>query len=66
MSLSGKDKTVVKSFWDKVAPKAAEIGGEALGRWVFSLIVVFGLVFNHELLNVLFFNPDKLNLVFIF
>ncbi|XP_027897396.1 hemoglobin subunit alpha-A [Xiphophorus couchianus] len=32
MSLSGKDKTVVKSFWDKVAPKAAEIGGEALGR----------------------------------
>uniref|UniRef100_A0A3B5QSW4 Hemoglobin subunit alpha-A n=1 Tax=Xiphophorus maculatus TaxID=8083 RepID=A0A3B5QSW4_XIPMA len=32
MSLSGKDKTVVKSFWDKVAPKAAEMGGEALGR----------------------------------
>ncbi|XP_071326239.1 hemoglobin subunit alpha-A [Trachinotus anak] len=32
MSLSGKDKSVVKSFWDKAAPKAAEIGGEALGR----------------------------------
>ncbi|XP_026020321.1 hemoglobin subunit alpha-A [Astatotilapia calliptera] len=32
MSLSGKDKTVVKNFWAKVAPKTAEIGGEALGR----------------------------------
>nr|BAQ21473.1 a5-2 [Oryzias celebensis] len=32
MSLSGKDKTIVKSFWDKVAPRAAEMGGDALGR----------------------------------
>ncbi|XP_005726023.1 hemoglobin subunit alpha-A [Pundamilia nyererei] len=32
MSLSGKDKAVVKNFWAKVAPKTAEIGGEALGR----------------------------------
>uniref|UniRef100_A0A665V914 Hemoglobin subunit alpha-B-like n=1 Tax=Echeneis naucrates TaxID=173247 RepID=A0A665V914_ECHNA len=32
MSLSGKDKANVKSFWDKVAPKSAEVGGEALGR----------------------------------
>ncbi|XP_037545053.1 hemoglobin subunit alpha-A [Nematolebias whitei] len=32
MSLSGKDKSVVKAFWDKVAPKSADIGGEALGR----------------------------------
>ncbi|XP_030591732.1 hemoglobin subunit alpha-A-like [Archocentrus centrarchus] len=32
MSLSGKDKSVVASFWDKVAPKAPEIGAEALGR----------------------------------
>nr|XP_046271970.1 hemoglobin subunit alpha-A [Scatophagus argus] len=32
MSLSGKDKSIVKSVWDKVAPKAGEIGGEALGR----------------------------------
>ncbi|XP_017284816.1 hemoglobin subunit alpha-A [Kryptolebias marmoratus] len=32
MSLTGKDKTVVRAFWDKAAPKAADIGGEALGR----------------------------------
>uniref|UniRef100_A0A3B4XW89 Hemoglobin subunit alpha-A n=1 Tax=Seriola lalandi dorsalis TaxID=1841481 RepID=A0A3B4XW89_SERLL len=32
MSLSGKDKSVVKAFWDKVSPKSAEIGAEALGR----------------------------------
>ncbi|KAI3359674.1 hypothetical protein L3Q82_014062, partial [Scortum barcoo] len=32
MSLNGKDKSVVKSFWDKIAPKAGELGGEALGR----------------------------------
>lgn len=44
MSLSGKDKTVVKAFWDKIASKAPELGGEALGRWVFSLIVIFVLV----------------------
>uniref|UniRef100_A0AAZ1X9J5 Globin domain-containing protein n=1 Tax=Oreochromis aureus TaxID=47969 RepID=A0AAZ1X9J5_OREAU len=36
MSLSGKDKAVVKNFWGKVAPKAAEIGGEALGRMLTS------------------------------
>ncbi|XP_071776774.1 hemoglobin subunit alpha-A-like [Centroberyx gerrardi] len=32
MSLSGKDKAVVKAFWSKVAGKAAEIGTEALSR----------------------------------
>uniref|UniRef100_A0A3P9D4N0 Hemoglobin subunit alpha-A-like n=2 Tax=Maylandia zebra TaxID=106582 RepID=A0A3P9D4N0_9CICH len=32
MSLSAKDKAVVKNFWAKVSPKSAEIGGEALGR----------------------------------
>ncbi|XP_060798118.1 hemoglobin subunit alpha-like [Neoarius graeffei] len=32
MSLSAKDKSVVKDFWAKVAPKADEIGAEALGR----------------------------------
>lgn len=32
MSLSGKDKSVVKAFWDKAASKSADIGGEALGR----------------------------------
>ncbi|KAM9346425.1 hemoglobin subunit alpha-A [Symphorus nematophorus] len=32
MSLSGKDKSVVKAFWEKIAPKSAEIGGEALVR----------------------------------
>uniref|UniRef100_A0A3Q0TES6 Globin domain-containing protein n=1 Tax=Amphilophus citrinellus TaxID=61819 RepID=A0A3Q0TES6_AMPCI len=31
-TLTGKDKTVVKNFWDKVAPKSAEIGGQALAR----------------------------------
>ncbi|KAM6905575.1 hemoglobin subunit alpha-A-like [Xenentodon cancila] len=32
MSLSGKDKGIVTSFWQKVAPKADEIGAQALGR----------------------------------
>ncbi|XP_019950081.2 hemoglobin subunit alpha-A-like [Paralichthys olivaceus] len=32
MSLSGKDKRVVMEIWEKVAPKSAEIGAEALGR----------------------------------
>ncbi|KAG8006853.1 Hemoglobin subunit alpha-A [Nibea albiflora] len=32
MSLSGKDKTVVRTFWAKVSPKSNEIGAEALGR----------------------------------
>ncbi|XP_039979602.1 hemoglobin subunit alpha-A-like [Xiphias gladius] len=32
MSLSGKDKAVIKSFWDKIATKSDEIGGQALGR----------------------------------
>ncbi|XP_070780043.1 hemoglobin subunit alpha-A [Enoplosus armatus] len=32
MSLTGKDKSVVRSFWDKVSPKSSEIGAEALGR----------------------------------
>uniref|UniRef100_A0A669F2K3 Hemoglobin subunit alpha-B n=1 Tax=Oreochromis niloticus TaxID=8128 RepID=A0A669F2K3_ORENI len=41
MSLSGKDKAVVKNFWGKVAPKAAEIGGEALGRLYLALSFSF-------------------------
>ncbi|XP_030591025.1 hemoglobin subunit alpha-B-like [Archocentrus centrarchus] len=32
MSLSQKDKNVVKGFWAKVESKSAEMGGEALGR----------------------------------
>lgn len=32
MSLSAKDKAVVKDLWAKVAPKADDIGAEALGR----------------------------------
>uniref|UniRef100_A0A3P8Q3J9 Globin domain-containing protein n=1 Tax=Astatotilapia calliptera TaxID=8154 RepID=A0A3P8Q3J9_ASTCA len=32
MSLSSKDKTLVKTFWAKVESKGAEMGGEALGR----------------------------------
>ncbi|KAF5901114.1 hemoglobin embryonic subunit alpha-like, partial [Clarias magur] len=32
MSLSAKDKSTVKAFWDKIAPKAGEIGAEALYR----------------------------------
>uniref|UniRef100_A0A3Q2Q6B6 Hemoglobin subunit alpha-A n=1 Tax=Fundulus heteroclitus TaxID=8078 RepID=A0A3Q2Q6B6_FUNHE len=36
MSLSGKDKSVVKAFWDKASSKSAEIGAEALGRMLTS------------------------------
>ncbi|KAK2833252.1 hypothetical protein Q5P01_017141 [Channa striata] len=32
MSLSEKDKAVVRSFWSKASSKASDIGGEALGR----------------------------------
>ncbi|TSK34724.1 Hemoglobin subunit alpha [Bagarius yarrelli] len=32
MSLSDKDKTTVKAFWAKVAPKAEQIGAESLYR----------------------------------
>nr|AHA82585.1 hemoglobin alpha 3 [Ictalurus punctatus] len=32
MSLSAKDKAVVKDLWAKVAPKVDDIGAEALGR----------------------------------
>ncbi|KAK9978055.1 hypothetical protein ABG768_019828 [Culter alburnus] len=32
MSLSDKDKAVVKAIWAKISPKADEIGAEALGR----------------------------------
>uniref|UniRef100_A0A4W6C2G1 Globin domain-containing protein n=1 Tax=Lates calcarifer TaxID=8187 RepID=A0A4W6C2G1_LATCA len=32
MSLSGKDRAVVRAFWDKVSPKASDLGAEALGR----------------------------------
>lgn len=34
MSLSAKDKAVVKDLWAKISPKADEIGSEALGRWI--------------------------------
>lgn len=32
MSLSAKDKAAVKDFWAKVAPKAEDIGNDALYR----------------------------------
>lgn len=32
MSLSAKDKAVVKDLWGKIAPKADEIGNESLSR----------------------------------
>ncbi|MCI4392287.1 hypothetical protein PGIGA_G00144180 [Pangasianodon gigas] len=32
MSLSAKDKAVVKDLWAKISPKADDIGSEALGR----------------------------------
>ncbi|XP_059415284.1 hemoglobin subunit alpha-like [Carassius carassius] len=32
MSLSDKDKAVVKALWAKIGSRADEIGGEALGR----------------------------------
>ncbi|NP_898889.2 hemoglobin alpha embryonic-3 [Danio rerio] len=35
MSLSAKDKANVKAFFDKVAPKAEEIGRETLSRTLF-------------------------------
>ncbi|XP_076123274.1 hemoglobin subunit alpha-2-like [Alosa pseudoharengus] len=35
MSLSTKDKTLVKSFFTKIAPKAEDIGNEALSRTLF-------------------------------
>ncbi|XP_048089090.1 hemoglobin subunit alpha-like [Alosa alosa] len=34
MSLSAKDKKLVKDFWAKVAPKAEEIGNDALSRMI--------------------------------
>ncbi|XP_035511596.1 hemoglobin subunit alpha-B-like [Morone saxatilis] len=36
MSLSAKDKALVKAFWAKAEGKSAEIGGEALGRMLVS------------------------------
>ncbi|KAI7803954.1 hemoglobin alpha embryonic-3 [Triplophysa rosa] len=35
MSLTAKDKAIVKEFFAKVAPKAEEIGNEALSRTLF-------------------------------
>ncbi|KAK7174416.1 hypothetical protein R3I93_001585 [Phoxinus phoxinus] len=35
MSLSAKDKLAVKTFFDKVAPNAEEIGNETLSRTLF-------------------------------
>lgn len=32
MSLSAKDKAAVKAFWATIAPKAEDIGGQALFR----------------------------------
>ncbi|KAK6481782.1 hemoglobin embryonic subunit alpha-like [Huso huso] len=37
MSLSAHDKELIVKVWTKISPKAAQIGGDALGR----LIVVF-------------------------
>ncbi|XP_012694344.1 hemoglobin subunit alpha-1-like [Clupea harengus] len=34
MSLSAKEKKVVKEFWAKVSPKAAAIGNETLSRMI--------------------------------
>ncbi|XP_060945330.1 hemoglobin subunit alpha-A-like [Limanda limanda] len=36
MSLSGKDKRVVRAIWEKMSPKCDEIGAEALGRMLVS------------------------------
>ncbi|CAB1429144.1 unnamed protein product [Pleuronectes platessa] len=36
MSLSGKDKRVVKAIWEKMSSKSDEIGAEALGRMLVS------------------------------
>ncbi|ROL51190.1 Hemoglobin subunit alpha-1 [Anabarilius grahami] len=35
MSLSAKDKLAIKTFFDKVAPKAEEIGNETLSRTLY-------------------------------
>lgn len=32
MSLSDKDKSLVRALWAKISPKSDEIGAEALGR----------------------------------
>ncbi|XP_076000423.1 hemoglobin embryonic subunit alpha-like [Genypterus blacodes] len=32
MSLTPKDKEIVKTFWDRVSPKAEDIGADALSR----------------------------------
>ncbi len=32
MSLSDKDKSIVKALWSKIGSKSDEIGAEALGR----------------------------------
>uniref|UniRef100_A0A672G8L6 Hemoglobin subunit alpha-A-like n=1 Tax=Salarias fasciatus TaxID=181472 RepID=A0A672G8L6_SALFA len=32
MSLSAKDKSLVTAFWNKMAPKASEMGGDSLTR----------------------------------
>lgn len=32
MSLSAKDKATVKALWAKIAPKAEDVGNEALSR----------------------------------
>ncbi|XP_062381928.1 hemoglobin embryonic subunit alpha-like [Sardina pilchardus] len=34
MSLSAKDKKLVKDFWAKISPKAEEIGDETLSRMI--------------------------------
>lgn len=40
MSLNAKDKDVVKAFWAKVAPKADDIGQDALSRYRYPDIYV--------------------------
>lgn len=37
MTLSAHDKELVAKTWTKIAPKAAQIGGEALGRYIIFL-----------------------------
>jgi len=48
MSLTGKDKSVVVSFWQKVAPQSDVIGAEAFGRLdFFNLFYCSLLCVNH-------------------
>lgn len=37
MSLNDDDKAVISGFWSKASSRAAEIGADALGRYVINL-----------------------------